>query len=56
MDVVQDSFTSGDRDLPDTIRTSIITLIYKKKDCDDFRNTIALFLYYVLIIKLSPKC
>jgi hypothetical protein len=36
MDVVQDSFNSGD--LPDTMRTSIITLIYKKKDRDDLRN------------------
>jgi hypothetical protein len=36
MDVVQNSFNSGD--LPDTMRTSIITLIYKKKDRDDLRN------------------
>jgi hypothetical protein len=36
MDVVQNSFISGN--LPDTMRTSIITLIYKKKDRDDLRN------------------
>jgi hypothetical protein len=36
MDVVQDSFNSDD--FPDTMRTSIITLIYKKKDRDDLRN------------------
>jgi hypothetical protein len=36
MDVVQDSFNSGN--LPDTMSTSIITLIYKKKDRDDLRN------------------
>jgi hypothetical protein len=35
-DLVQAAFSSDE--LPDTMRTSVITLIYKKKERDDLRN------------------